>query len=147
MTLKFLALQGAPYIYDISRLRDKMPSSGSQHDPAEIGAQCCRNQRWMEAVYCSRWRGQEIPTIRPPATIDSFHLSLISAELGTYLIMIDSLMMDGILKCRNMQENVEYQYTEGLMHLLVFSLTVLLVYLAENIQTLSLIYRPSITGQ
>jgi hypothetical protein len=29
---------------------------GVNHNPAEIGAQCCRNQRWMEAVYCSRWR-------------------------------------------------------------------------------------------
>jgi hypothetical protein len=39
----------------------KMPSSGINHDPAEIGAHCRRNQRWMEAAYCSRWRyGQDI---------------------------------------------------------------------------------------
>jgi hypothetical protein len=31
------------------------------HDPAEIGTQCCRNRRRMEASYCSRWRdGQNI---------------------------------------------------------------------------------------
>jgi hypothetical protein len=30
MTLKFLALQGAPYIYDISRLRVKVKSNGKQ---------------------------------------------------------------------------------------------------------------------
>jgi hypothetical protein len=56
----------------------KCHHQGVNHDPAEIGAQCCRNQRWMEVVYCSRWRdGQDMPT------------------LGTYLSrnMIDSLMM------------------------------------------------------
>jgi hypothetical protein len=60
----------------------------------------------MEAVYCSRSRvGQDvnesavsfnnIMTIAPPATIYSFHPSLISTAVGTYLgrIMIDSLMM------------------------------------------------------
>jgi hypothetical protein len=43
-----------------------------------------------------------ILTITPPATIYSFHPSLISTTLGTYLsrIMIDSLMM-AFLKCRN----------------------------------------------
>jgi hypothetical protein len=28
---------------------------GDNHDPAELGVQCCRNWRWMEAVHCSRW--------------------------------------------------------------------------------------------
>jgi hypothetical protein len=28
---------------------------GINHDPAEIGAQCYRNQRWVDAVYCSRY--------------------------------------------------------------------------------------------
>jgi hypothetical protein len=39
----------------------KCHHQGVNYDPAEIGAQCCRNQRLMEAVYCSRWRdGQDI---------------------------------------------------------------------------------------
>jgi hypothetical protein len=56
----------------------------------------------MEAVYCSRWR--------------DVHWAPISAVswLTPY---------DGILDRRNMWQDVEYQYIEGLMHLLVFSLT------------------------
>jgi hypothetical protein len=47
------------------------------HDPAEISAQCCGNQRWMEAVYCSRWRdGQDITSniliITAPTEVHSF---------------------------------------------------------------------------
>jgi hypothetical protein len=62
----------------------KYHHQGDNHDPAEIIAQCFRNQRWMD-----------IQTITPPATIYSFHPSLISTTLGTYLsrIMIVSLMM------------------------------------------------------
>jgi hypothetical protein len=29
----------------------KCHHQGVNHDPSEIGAQCCRNQTWMEAVY------------------------------------------------------------------------------------------------
>jgi hypothetical protein len=34
----------------------KYHHQGVDHDVAEIGAQCCRNRRWLEALYCSRWR-------------------------------------------------------------------------------------------
>jgi hypothetical protein len=39
--------------------------------------------------------GSNIPTITPPVTIYSFHPSLLSTALGTYLsrIMLDSPMM------------------------------------------------------
>jgi hypothetical protein len=67
----------------------KCHHQGSKHDPAEIGAQCCGKQRRMEAGYCNRRRdGRDV-------TIYSFHPSLLSTTLGTYLsrIMLDSLMM------------------------------------------------------
>jgi hypothetical protein len=32
----------------------KCHHQGVKHDPAEIDAQCCGKQRWMEAVYCNR---------------------------------------------------------------------------------------------
>jgi hypothetical protein len=32
----------------------KCHNQGVSHDPAKVGAQCRRNQKWMEAVYCSR---------------------------------------------------------------------------------------------
>jgi hypothetical protein len=72
------------------------------HDPAEIGAQCCRNQRWLEAVCCGRTGYNiQLPSVEYqyieglPATIHSFQPSLICRTLGTYLsrIMIDSLIM------------------------------------------------------
>jgi hypothetical protein len=50
----------------------KCHHQGVIHDPAEIGAQCCINPRWMEAVYCSRLcHGQDINilSIMPSATI------------------------------------------------------------------------------
>jgi hypothetical protein len=34
----------------------KCHHQGVNQDPAEIGAQCCRNQRRMEGVHCGRWR-------------------------------------------------------------------------------------------
>jgi hypothetical protein len=47
-----------------------MPSSGSQYDPAEIGAQCRGKQRRMGAVYCNRRRdGRDIQILRSSADI------------------------------------------------------------------------------
>jgi hypothetical protein len=40
MTLKFLVLQGAPYIYDISRLRVKM-------DLQEVGCRVWTGLSWL----------------------------------------------------------------------------------------------------
>jgi hypothetical protein len=65
---------------------------GFKFDAAEIGAQCRGKQRWMEAVMV---RMYNILSITPPATIYSFHPSLLPTTLGTYLsrIMFDSPMM------------------------------------------------------
>jgi hypothetical protein len=53
----------------------KCHHQGVNHDPAETGSQCCRNQRWMEVVYCSRWRdGQDILTIM--TIIDSLMMAI-----------------------------------------------------------------------
>jgi hypothetical protein len=35
----------------------KFRNQGVEHDPAEIGAQCCGKQRRMGVVYCDRRRG------------------------------------------------------------------------------------------
>jgi hypothetical protein len=68
----------------------KFHHQGVKHDPAEVGAQCRGKQRRMGAVCCNRRQD---------------HVWLPD---------------NGILKCRNMYGNIEYQHIEWLMHLLVF---------------------------
>jgi hypothetical protein len=72
----------------------KCHNQGVNHDPAEIGAQCRRNQRWMK-LYVVAGDMMVILFITSHATIYSFYPSLIYTTLGIFLsrIMIDSLMM------------------------------------------------------
>jgi hypothetical protein len=59
----------------------KCHNQGIKRDPAEIGGSVVEIR--------------DILTLTPPSTIHSFHLSLISTTLGTFLsrITIDSLMI------------------------------------------------------
>jgi hypothetical protein len=64
-----------------------------KHDPAEIGAQCRKKQRWMEAVYCN-WRRDGPPSRRQLQYTVSIHLCFSRhwAPISSK-IMFDSLMM------------------------------------------------------
>jgi hypothetical protein len=64
----------------------------------------------MEVVYRSGWRDDQ-------DTYDFYYTEHLAQQDH------DRLPDHGILKCRNMYENVKYQYIEGLLHLLVFSFT------------------------
>jgi hypothetical protein len=51
MTLKFLALQGAPYIYDISRLRVNMEPIGCPETSVPSNQQCVTPQKSEDLIY------------------------------------------------------------------------------------------------
>jgi hypothetical protein len=80
-----------------------------------MGVQCCRNVGGVVVRIL-------ILTITSPATIYSFHPSQNFYNIGHLSQQDRDWLPDyGISECRNMSENIEYQWTEEFMHfLLVF---------------------------